>query len=54
MREIAENVVKPRAKEIEESAKFPVDMAKRYFQEGDLHILVPKELGGMRKDVTSY
>ena len=54
MREIAGNVVKPRANGIEESAKFPVDMAKRYFEEGYLHILVPKELGRMGKDVTSY
>jgi alkylation response protein AidB-like acyl-CoA dehydrogenase len=53
VRKIAEKVVKPRAKEIEESDEFPVDMAKRFFQEGYLQILVPKELGGMGKDVTS-
>jgi alkylation response protein AidB-like acyl-CoA dehydrogenase len=53
VREIAENVVKPRAKEIEESDEFPVDMAKRFFEEGYLQILVPIELGGMGKDVTS-
>jgi alkylation response protein AidB-like acyl-CoA dehydrogenase len=36
VREIAEKVVKPRAKEIEESDEFPVDMAKKFFQEGYL------------------
>lgn len=53
VREIAEKVVKPRAKEIEESDEFPFDMAKRFFQGGYLQVLVPKELGGMGKDVTS-
>jgi len=33
VREIAEKVVKPRAKEIEESDEFPVDMANRFFKE---------------------
>ena len=31
VREIAEQVVKPRAREIEESDQFPSDMAKRFF-----------------------
>jgi alkylation response protein AidB-like acyl-CoA dehydrogenase len=54
VREIAEKVVKPRAKEIEESDEFPVDMANRFFKEGYLQILIPKQLGGMGKDVTSF
>ncbi len=54
VKEIAEKVVKPRAKEIEESDEFPVDMANRFFQEGYLQILIPKHLGGMGKDVTSF
>ncbi len=54
VREIAEKVVKPRAREIEESDEFPVDMANRFFMEGYLQILIPKQLGGMGKDVTSF
>ncbi len=53
VREIAEKVVKPRAREIEESDEFPFDMAKRFFREGYLQILVPKQFGGIGKDVTS-
>jgi alkylation response protein AidB-like acyl-CoA dehydrogenase len=54
VREIAEKVVKPRAREIEESDQFPVDMATRFFKEGYLQVLIPKHLGGMGKDVTSF
>jgi alkylation response protein AidB-like acyl-CoA dehydrogenase len=54
VREIAEKVVKPRAKEIEESDEFPTDMANRFFKEGYLQILIPKHLGGMGKDITSF
>jgi alkylation response protein AidB-like acyl-CoA dehydrogenase len=54
VREIAEKVVKPRAKEIEESDEFPLDMAHRFFKEGYLQILIPKHLGGMGKDITTF
>jgi alkylation response protein AidB-like acyl-CoA dehydrogenase len=54
VREIAEKVVKPRAKGIEESDEFPVDMANRFFQEGYLQILIPRHFGGMGKDITSF
>jgi alkylation response protein AidB-like acyl-CoA dehydrogenase len=54
VREIAEKVVKPRAKEIEESDEFPLDMANRFFKEGYLQILIPKHLGGMGKDTTTF
>jgi alkylation response protein AidB-like acyl-CoA dehydrogenase len=54
VREIAGKVVKPRAKEIEESDEFPLDMANRFFKEGYLQILIPKHLGGMGKDITSF
>jgi alkylation response protein AidB-like acyl-CoA dehydrogenase len=54
VREIAEKVLKPRAKEIEESDEFPFDMAHRFFKEGYLQILVPKEWGGTGADVTSF
>jgi alkylation response protein AidB-like acyl-CoA dehydrogenase len=54
VREIAEKVVKPRAREIEESDEFPLDMANRFFEEGYLQILIPKHLGGMGKDITTF
>ncbi len=54
VREIAEKVVKPRAKEIEESDEFPVDMANRFFKEGYLQILIPKHQGGMGRDITTF
>ena len=54
VREIAEKVVKPRAKEIEESDEFPEDMANRFFKEGYLQILIPRHLGGIGKDITSF
>ena len=54
VREIAEKVVKPRAKEIEESDEFPGDMANRFFKEGYLQILIPRHLGGIGKDITSF
>ena len=44
VREMAGKVVKPRAKEIEESDEFPVDMANRFFKERYLQILIPKHL----------
>jgi len=54
VREIAEKVVKPRAKEIEESDEFPVDMANLFFKKGYLQILIPRHFGGMGKDITSF
>jgi len=54
VREVAEKVVKPRSREIEESDEFPVELAHRFFQEGYLQILIPKQLGGMGKDITSF
>ncbi len=54
VRKLVEEVVKPRAKEIEESDEFPYDMASRFFEEGYLQVLIPKELGGLRGDITSF
>jgi alkylation response protein AidB-like acyl-CoA dehydrogenase len=54
VREIAEKVVKPRSKEIEESDEFPWDMANQFFKDGYLQILIPRHLGGMGKDITSF
>jgi signal transduction histidine kinase len=53
VKEIALKVVKPRAKEIEESDQFPYDMASQFFNEGYLQILIPTHLGGMGKDIIS-
>jgi len=53
VRETVEKVVKPRAKEIEESDEFPLDMVHRFFEEGYLQVLIPKELGGAGRDITS-
>jgi len=53
VREVAEKVVKPRVREIEESDEFPFDMANRFFQQGYLQVLVPKPAGGMGGDITS-
>lgn len=53
VRETVEKVVKPRAKEIEESDEFPRDMIHRFFEEGYLQVLIPKELGGAGRDITS-
>ncbi len=54
VREIAGKVVKPRAREIEESDEFPTDMANLFFKEGYLQILIPKHFGGLGKDITSF
>jgi alkylation response protein AidB-like acyl-CoA dehydrogenase len=53
VREVSETVVKPRSKGIEESDEFPLDMAMRFFKEGYLQVLIPKEFGGTGKDITS-
>jgi alkylation response protein AidB-like acyl-CoA dehydrogenase len=44
VREMAENVVKPRTKEIEENDEFPVDMANRFFKEGYLQKRVLRKI----------
>ena len=54
VREIAEKQIKPRAKEIEESDEFPSDMVNKFFKEGYLQILIPKNFGGVGRDITSF
>ncbi len=54
VREVAEKVVKPRARGIEDSDEFPRDMAQQFFEKGYLQVLIPKDLGGMGKDITSF
>jgi alkylation response protein AidB-like acyl-CoA dehydrogenase len=54
VKKIAEKQIKPRAKAIEESDEFPFDMAKELFKEGYLQILIPKQYGGIGRDITSF
>ena len=54
VREAVETMVKPRAREIDESDEFPSDMAKSFFKEGYLQVLIPEDLGGMGRDITSF
>ncbi len=54
VRKMVEEGVKPRAREIEESDAFPFDMADRFFQEGYLQVLIPKECGGGGGHITSF
>jgi alkylation response protein AidB-like acyl-CoA dehydrogenase len=54
VREVVERSVKPRAREIDDSDEFPTDMAKQFFKEGYLRVLIPKDLGGMGRDITSF
>lgn len=54
IRRVVEEVIKPRAREIEESDQFPFDMADRFFEEGYLQLLIPQEMGGRQGDITSF
>src|SRR4030043_829543 len=53
-REVAENVVAPRAAEIDETGEFAWDLVKEYSKHGFLSLLIPKEYGGMDADITSF
>ncbi len=54
VKETAEKVVKPRAREIEDSDEFPFDMAGHFFDRGYLQVLIPVQYGGLGRDVTSF
>jgi alkylation response protein AidB-like acyl-CoA dehydrogenase len=54
VRDVAEKFIKPRAREIEDSDEFPLDMANHFFGEGYLQVFIPEQLGGMGKDITSF
>lgn len=47
VRDVAEEFIKPRARETEDSDEFPLDMAKHFFKEGYLQVFIPEQLGGM-------
>ena len=53
-REVAKNVVAPRAAEIDADGEFAWDLAEVYSKYGFLSLLIPKEYGGMDADVTSF
>ena len=53
-REVAKNVVAPRATEIDETGEFAWDLVVEYSKHGFLSLLIPKEYGGMDTDITSF
>ena len=53
-REVAKNIVAPRAAEIDEKGEFAWDLAEAYSGYGFLSLLIPKEYGGMDTDITSF
>jgi alkylation response protein AidB-like acyl-CoA dehydrogenase len=53
-REVAKNIVAPRAAEIDEKGEFAWDLAEAYSKYGFLSLLIPKEYGGMDTDITSF
>ncbi|WP_106497517.1 acyl-CoA dehydrogenase [Lentibacillus sp. Marseille-P4043] len=54
VRDFAENVIKPRAIEIDQEAKFPVDIFEQMGELGMLGIPFPEEYGGSGGDTISY
>ncbi|MCJ7746807.1 MAG: acyl-CoA dehydrogenase family protein [Desulfobacterales bacterium] len=53
-KEIAKNVVAPRAAEIDAKSEFAWDIVNAFQREGFLSLLIPKEFGGREADVTSF
>jgi alkylation response protein AidB-like acyl-CoA dehydrogenase len=53
-REVAKNVVAPRATEIDEKGEFAWDLVEVYSKYGFLSLIIPKEYGGMDTDITSF
>jgi butyryl-CoA dehydrogenase len=53
-RDFASGVVKPKAKEIDETGKFPVDIIKQLAELGFMGMMVPQEYGGAGLDTVSY
>ena len=54
IRRFAEEVVKPRAKEIDHSGEFPLDLYRQAGELGLAGVFVPEEYGGSGMDVVSY
>ncbi len=53
-REVARDVVAPRAAELDETGEFAWDLVEEYSKHGFLTLLIPKEYGGMETDITSF
>jgi alkylation response protein AidB-like acyl-CoA dehydrogenase len=53
-REVAKNIVAPRAAEIDTKGEFAWDLSEAYSKHGFLSLLIPKEYGGMDTDITSF
>jgi alkylation response protein AidB-like acyl-CoA dehydrogenase len=53
-REVAKDVVAPRAAEIDAEGEFAWDLAEVYSKYGFLSLLIPREYGGMDTDITSF
>jgi len=53
-KEVARNIVAPRANEIDRTGEFAWDLAEVYSKYGFLSLLIPKEYGGMDTDITSF
>jgi alkylation response protein AidB-like acyl-CoA dehydrogenase len=53
-KEIAKNVVAPRAAEIDAKGEFGWDIVDAFQREGFLSLLIPKEFGGQEADITSF
>jgi alkylation response protein AidB-like acyl-CoA dehydrogenase len=53
-REVAQNVVAPRADEIDATGEFPWDVVDVFWKNGFLSLLIPKEYGGEDTDITSF
>ena len=53
-REVAKNIVAPRAAEIDEAGEFAWDLVEAYSKYGFLSLVIPKEYGGMDTDITSF
>lgn len=54
VRKFAEEVLEPRAAEIDEKEEFPVDSVKRMAEEGFLGLIFPEEYGGSGLDTLCY
>ena len=53
-RKVAQNIVAPRAAEIDAEGEFAWDLAEAYSNYGFLGLLIPKEYGGADTDITSF
>ncbi len=53
-KDVAQNIVAPRAKEIDAKGEFAWDIVDAFAQRGFLSLLIPKEYGGGEADTTSF